>query len=73
MVIEIGQIIHDFAIIMTVAAVMALISFKLKQPMVIGFILAGMIIGPYTQLFNFILNVEVLNLFAEIRIIYYYL
>lgn len=69
MVIEIGQIIHDFAIIMTVAAVMALISFKLKQPMVIGFILAGMIIGPYTPLFNFILNVEVLNLFAEIGII----
>jgi CPA2 family monovalent cation:H+ antiporter-2 len=54
---------------MTVAAVMALISFKLKQPMVIGFILAGMIIGPYTPLFNFILNVEVLNLFAEIGII----
>jgi CPA2 family monovalent cation:H+ antiporter-2 len=69
LVIEIGQIIHDFAIIMTVAAVMALISFKLKQPMVIGFILAGMIIGPYTPLFNFILNVEVLNLFAEIGII----
>jgi monovalent cation:H+ antiporter-2, CPA2 family len=68
LVIEIGQIIHDFAIIMTVAAVMALISFKLKQPMVIGFILAGMIIGPYTPLFNFILNVEVLNLFAEIGI-----
>ena len=54
---------------MTVAAVMALISFKLKQPMVIGFILAGMIIGPYTPLFNYILNVEVLNLFAEIGII----
>jgi monovalent cation:H+ antiporter-2, CPA2 family len=69
LVIEIGQIIHDFAIIMTVAAVMALISFKLKQPMVIGFILAGMIIGPYTPLFNYILNVEVLNLFAEIGII----
>jgi monovalent cation:H+ antiporter-2, CPA2 family len=69
LVIEIGQIIHDFAIIMTVAAVMALISFKLKQPMVIGFILVGMIIGPYTPLFNFILNVEVLNLFAEIGII----
>ncbi len=51
MVIEIRQIVHDFAIIMTVAAVMALISFKLKQPMVIGFILAGMIIGPYTPLF----------------------
>jgi CPA2 family monovalent cation:H+ antiporter-2 len=37
--------------------------------MVIGFILAGIIIGPYIPLFNFILNVEVLNLFAEIGII----
>ena len=70
MVIEIGQIIHDFAIIMTLAAVMVLVSSKLKQPMVIGFILAGMIIGPYTPLFNFILNVEVLNLFVEMALFY---
>jgi CPA2 family monovalent cation:H+ antiporter-2 len=54
---------------MIVASAMALISFKLKQPMVIGYIGAGIIIGPYTPPFSFILNVEVLNLFAEIGII----
>jgi monovalent cation:H+ antiporter-2, CPA2 family len=69
MVIEIGQIVQDFAVIMIVASAMALISFKLKQPMVIGYIGAGIIIGPYTPPFSFILNVEVLNLFAEIGII----
>jgi K+:H+ antiporter len=37
--------------------------------MVIGYIGAGIIIGPYTPPFSFILNVEVLNLFAEIGII----
>jgi monovalent cation:H+ antiporter-2, CPA2 family len=67
LVIEIGQIIHDFAIIMIVAAVMSLLSYKLKQPMVIGYIIAGMIIGPFA--FNFIFNVEVLNLLAEIGIV----
>jgi CPA2 family monovalent cation:H+ antiporter-2 len=67
LVIEIGQIIHDFAIIMIVAAVMSLLSYKLKQPMVIGYIIAGMIIGPFT--FNFIFNVEVLNLLAEIGVV----
>lgn len=67
MVIEIGQIIHDFAIIMIVAAVMSLLSYKLKQPMVIGYIIAGMIIGPFT--FNIIFNVEVLNLLAEIGVV----
>lgn len=48
---------------------MAMLSYKLKQPMVIGYILAGMIIGPYTPPFSLILNIEVLNLFAEIGII----
>jgi CPA2 family monovalent cation:H+ antiporter-2 len=69
MVVEIGQVVQDFAVIMIVASVMALISFKLKQPMVIGYIVAGMIIGPYTPPFSFILDIEVLNLFAEIGII----
>jgi monovalent cation:H+ antiporter-2, CPA2 family len=69
MVIEIGQTVQDFAVIMIVASAMALISFKLKQPMVIGYIGAGIIIGPFTPPFSFILNVEVLNLFAEIGII----
>ena len=46
MAIEATQVIQDFAIIMVVASVMTLISYKLKQPMVIGYIGAGMIIGP---------------------------
>ena len=67
--IEIGQVVHDFAVIMIVAGFMAVISIKLKQPMVIGYLLAGMAIGPYTSPFNLILNIDVLNLFAEIGII----
>ena len=56
MVIEIGQIIQDFAVIMIVASVMALISYKLKQPLVIGYIIAGIIIGPHTPPFSLILH-----------------
>jgi CPA2 family monovalent cation:H+ antiporter-2 len=67
--IEIGQIVQDFAVIMIVSSIMAMLSYKLRQPMVIGYILAGMIIGPYTPPFSLILNIEVLNLFAEIGII----
>ena len=69
MVIEIGPVVQDFTVIMIVASVMALISYKLKQPMVIGFIIAGMIIGPYTPPFSLITSTEVLNLFAEIGVI----
>src|SRR6478736_1627778 len=69
MVIEIGQVIQDFAVIMIVASVMALISYKLKQPLVIGYIIAGIIIGPHTPPFSLILHPDILNLFAEIGVI----
>ncbi len=67
--IEVGQFIQDFSVIMIIASVMAFISFKFKQPLVIGYILAGMIIGPHTPPFSLILNPDILNLFAEMGII----
>ncbi|MRN69245.1 MAG: cation:proton antiporter [Nitrosopumilales archaeon] len=54
---------------MIVAAIMLVITHRLKQPMVIGYILAGMIIGPYTPPFSLIQNVNSLNTFAELGII----
>lgn len=69
MAIEAAQVIQDFAIIMIVASIMALISYRLKQPMVIGYIAAGMIIGPFTPPFSLVLNLDVLNLLSEIGII----
>jgi monovalent cation:H+ antiporter-2, CPA2 family len=69
MVIEIGPILQDFTIIMIAASIMAMVSYKLKQPMVIGYIIAGMIIGPFTPPFSLITNFDVLNLFAEIGVI----
>ena len=54
---------------MVVAAIMLAITFKLKQPMVIGYIIAGMVIGPYTPPFSLLRSPETLNLFAELGII----
>jgi len=67
--IEIVNILQDFAIIMIVAAIMTIISWKLKQPLILGYIAAGIIIGPHTPPFNLISNTDVLNLFSEIGII----
>lgn len=67
--IEAVQVIQDFAIIMIVASGMALLSYRLKQPLVIGYIGAGMIIGPFTPPFSLILQVDILNLLAEIGIV----
>ena len=62
-------IVHDFAIIMIVAAIMLFITHKLKQSMVIGYLIAGMIIGPYTPPFTLINEIETVNIFAELGII----
>jgi CPA2 family monovalent cation:H+ antiporter-2 len=62
-------IVQDFAVIMIVAAIMLLITYKLKQPMLIGYIIAGMVIGPYTPPFSLIRNIETVNVFAELGII----
>jgi CPA2 family monovalent cation:H+ antiporter-2 len=62
-------VVQDIAVIMVVAAVMLAITFKLRQPMVIGYIIAGMIIGPYTPPFSLVQSPETLNLFAELGII----
>jgi CPA2 family monovalent cation:H+ antiporter-2 len=62
-------VVMDLAIIMLVAAVMIAIAFKLKQPMVIGYIFAGMVIGPYTPPFTLVSSLETINLLAELGII----
>jgi monovalent cation:H+ antiporter-2, CPA2 family len=62
-------VVMDLAIIMLVAAVMIAIAFKLKQSMVIGYIFAGMVIGPYTPPFTLVSSLETINLLAELGII----
>src|SRR5437867_10658748 len=62
-------LVQDFALIMIVAAVILFVTYKLKQPMVIGYILAGMVIGPYTPPFRLIHDINALNVLAELGII----
>jgi monovalent cation:H+ antiporter-2, CPA2 family len=62
-------IVQDFAVIMIIAAVMLIITHKLRQPMVIGYIVAGMIIGPYTPPFSLIRSIQTVNVLSELGII----
>ncbi len=67
---ELGDIVvMDLAILMVVAALMSALSYRLKQPMIIGYIAAGMIIGPYTPPFPLVSSIETLSLLAELGVI----
>ena len=62
-------IVQDFAVIMIIAAIMLVLTHKFKQSMVIGYLIAGMIIGPFTPPFSLIHEIETVNIFAELGII----
>ena len=62
-------IVQDFAVIMIIAAIMLFLTHRFKQSMVIGYLIAGMIIGPFTPPFSLIHEIETVNIFAELGII----
>ena len=62
-------IVQDFAVIMIIAAIMLFLTHRFKQSMVIGYLIAGMIIGPFTPPFTLIHEIETVNIFAELGII----
>lgn len=64
------QVIQDLAIVMLVAGGMALLFHAIRQPLILGYILAGMILGPYTPPAPLLLHPDILNLFAEVGIVF---
>jgi CPA2 family monovalent cation:H+ antiporter-2 len=63
------EIVTDLAVLLAVASAITFIFYKLKQPLVVGYLISGMIVGPYLLPFNLILHRDVISVFAEIGII----
>jgi len=74
----------DLAIIMILAAIVTLAFFKIKQPLIVGYLFVGMLIGPLSPLWSWLLpeggpggpegigilsDISALNLFADIGVI----
>ena len=50
------SLVSDLAIILIAAGIVSLIFKRLKQPMVLGYIVAGFIVGPYFDVFPTIID-----------------
>jgi CPA2 family monovalent cation:H+ antiporter-2 len=61
---------QDLAIVMSVAALATIIFRQLKQPVVLGYILAGVIIGPHTPPFALVADEHAIETLAELGIIF---
>lgn len=58
------------AIMMLIAGLSTVICHLLRQPIVLGYILAGIIIGPHTPPFSFISDVSTVKTLAELGVIF---
>ncbi|UCJ17511.1 cation:proton antiporter [Pseudomonas sp. MM211] len=62
--------IQDLAVIMLVAGVVTVLFHRFKQPVVLGYILAGFLIGPHTPPFGLIHDEETIRTLAELGVIF---
>jgi monovalent cation:H+ antiporter-2, CPA2 family len=60
---------HDLAIVMIVAALVTVVFHRLRQPVVLGYILAGVIIGPHTPPFPLIHDKATIDTLSELGVI----
>jgi len=60
---------QDLAVIMIVAGLVTVIFHRFKQPVVLGYIIAGVIIGPHTPPFPLIHDKETIDTLSELGVI----
>lgn len=63
------EFLKDLAVIMVVAGCTTLIFHRLRQPVVLGYILAGVFIGPHTPPFALITNEATIRSFADLGVV----
>jgi CPA2 family monovalent cation:H+ antiporter-2 len=63
-------LIQDLALILAIAGVTTLLFKKLKQPVVLGYILAGLLVGPNFSLLPTISDLEGVKVWADIGVIF---
>ncbi|MCP5488753.1 MAG: cation:proton antiporter [Verrucomicrobia bacterium] len=62
--------IQDLAVVMIVAGVVTVIFHRLRQPVILGYILAGFIIGPHTPPFPLVANTETIQTLADLGVVF---
>lgn len=67
---HLATFLQDLAIIMIVAGLVTIIFHRLKQPVVLGYIIAGLILGPHTPPFSFIHDDNAVKTLAELGVIF---
>ena len=63
------DLLHDLAIVMLIAGFTTILCHRLKQPVVLGYIVAGFIIGPHTPPFELVKNEEAVRTLGDMGVV----
>ena len=63
-------LITDLSLSLVSAGIITLLFKWLKQPLVLGYIVAGLLAGPYVQVFPTVGDIENINIWAEIGVVF---
>lgn len=67
---HLAPLIRDLAVILSMAAIVSFIFRSLKQPVVLGYIIAGIVVGPYTPPIFSVMDQASVQIWAEIGVIF---
>lgn len=67
---HVPHLISDLALILGAAAVVTLLFKTIKQPVVLGYIIAGLLVGPHIKLFPTIVEMDSIRTWADIGVIF---
>jgi CPA2 family monovalent cation:H+ antiporter-2 len=68
--IHLPELISDLGLILAAAGVTTLLFKKIKQPLVLGYILAGLLVGPHVDFFPNVADLKSITIWAEIGVIF---
>ena len=63
------ELLHDLAVVMIIAGLTTILFHRLKQPVALGYIVAGVIIGPHTPPFTLVRNEETVRTLGEMGVV----
>ena len=67
---QLPHLITDLGLILAAAAIITLLFKKLKQPLVLGYIIAGVLVGPHLSIFPAVTDSESVEVWAQIGVIF---
>src|SRR5436190_1729462 len=67
---ELAPLIYDLTFMLGLAAIVTILFQRIRQPVILGYLIAGMILGPYTPPYAFIKDIGNIQILSQLGVIF---